>query len=103
MRGGGDLATVGELYELALSEWHLTPQQINTEWTEEQLVLMFKKRHQRLKRMAEEIEKLRDGDDARGTSESKAPKRVSNDAFFSKIEQMRSKGGLGITPQSSVM
>ena len=69
--GDGELATVGELYELALSEWHLTPHQINYEWTEEQLTLMFKKRHQRLTLLAEEIGKRRSGE-GRGSSERSA-------------------------------
>jgi hypothetical protein len=40
------------LYELALIEWHLTPEYINERWTEELLCLMFVKRRERLQRIA---------------------------------------------------
>jgi hypothetical protein len=77
---------------LALSEWHLTPHQINHDWTEEQLVLMFKKRYQRLKRMAEEIEKMRSRDSDEMSGSAEGP-RVSSEAFLSRIQKIQKSGG----------
>jgi hypothetical protein len=54
---------------------------------------MFKKRHHRLTRLAEEIEARRSGDPGRAPSHSPTPRRVSNDAFFARIAEMRAKGG----------
>jgi hypothetical protein len=57
---------------------------------------MFKKRHCRLTRLAEEIEERRSGDGGRARSEhSPTPRRVSDNAFFSRIAEMRAKGGAG--------
>jgi hypothetical protein len=39
------------LYELALIDWHLTPEYINEHWTEELLCLMFVKRRERIERI----------------------------------------------------
>ena len=40
----GEAASIGRVYYIALSEWGLTPQWINENWTEELLALMFVKR-----------------------------------------------------------
>lgn len=40
------------MYEIALSEWHVTPDYINRNWTEELLQLMFLKREERLAAIA---------------------------------------------------
>jgi hypothetical protein len=62
---------------------------------------MSNKRHQRLTRLAEEIEKLRGGDGGNTSSESGAqPRRVSNDAFFWRIATMRNKGGAREVPKA---
>jgi hypothetical protein len=52
---------------------------------------MFKKRYQRLKRMAEEIEKMRSGD-GESSYESK-PRRVTSEAFMSRVQRIRDSGG----------
>jgi len=73
-----------------LSEFHQTPHQVNYEWTEEQIELLFRKRNERMKRLAEEIKKLRDEEPREHTQE---PRRVSNSDFFANINAMRAKGG----------
>lgn len=42
---------MGEIYELALIEWGVTPEYINENWTEELLSLLFEKRGQRIERI----------------------------------------------------
>lgn len=39
-----EVASIGRIYYVALSEWGLTPKWINDNWTEELLALMFLKR-----------------------------------------------------------
>jgi hypothetical protein len=41
------------LFELFLSEYHVSPEQLNTEWTEEQVLLFLRKRNRKLRRMAD--------------------------------------------------
>jgi hypothetical protein len=43
------------LYEVALVEWHVTPDEINENWTEELLTLMFLKREERLTRVPKQV------------------------------------------------
>jgi hypothetical protein len=43
--------TVGGIYELALVEWGVTPEYINENWTEEELVVLFNARNRRLEAM----------------------------------------------------
>jgi len=38
------------VFEVALFEWKLTPEYINSQWTEEKLQLMFEARTKRLQR-----------------------------------------------------
>jgi hypothetical protein len=55
---------------------------------------MFKKRHQRLKRMAEEIEKVRAGDGSNSDSDYEPrPQRVTSEAFMSRVQKIRESGG----------
>ena len=92
-----ELATVGEIYELWLREYHVTPIQLNTEWTEEQLALMLEKRKQYHERLAEEIDKQR-GAHGEGRDVEEKPRRVSNAEMFSNIHSMQKKGGAGNVP-----
>jgi hypothetical protein len=52
--GGGDESgeplSIGAAFELALVEWHLSPEYLNENWTEELLALMFQKRNERIER-----------------------------------------------------
>ncbi len=73
-----------------LSEFHQTPHQVNYEWTEEQIALYFRKRNERLKRMAQEIEKMRGNPES---SESRAPRRVSSAEFIARVNNIRASGG----------
>lgn len=57
---------------MALSEWGLTPEYINTNWTEELLALMVQKRNQRVRGTS--------GSDGRESNGS----RMSNSDFFAK-------------------
>jgi len=85
---------------LALSEWRLTPDEINHQWTEECLGLMFRKRNQRLRALADEMEKLREEKKATPRSERPSrPRRVNNDAFFARINTLAQKGGSGRAPR----
>jgi hypothetical protein len=52
----------------------------------------------RLKRLNEQIEKLR-GNSGEGTTE---PRRVGNAAFFARILEMQQKGGAGTAPGKAV-
>ena len=61
------------MYEFALSEWHLTPDYINSRWTEELLSLMFQSRGRRLQRGK------KNDDEARPVM-----RKVSNDEFFAR-------------------
>ena len=73
-----------------LSEFHQTPHQVNYEWTEEQIALYFRKRNERMKRMAEEIEKMRGNHDS---SESRTARRVSSADFLARIQKIQASGG----------
>jgi hypothetical protein len=42
--------TIGEIYELVLLEWGLTPEYVNKHWTEELLHLMLRARLKRFER-----------------------------------------------------
>jgi hypothetical protein len=61
------------MYLIALAEWHVTPEYINEEWTEELLALMFIKRREMISKIAR-------------PNQPAAQKfsRVSNDDFFKK-------------------
>lgn len=73
-----------------LTEFHQTAHQVNYHWTEEQIALYFRKRNERLNRMAEEIKKLRSNE----SSEQEAPaRRVTNEELFARMKHLRSKGG----------
>lgn len=53
-----DGATIGNIYYIALAEWHLTPAYINENWTEEMLLLMFQKRREYLRPLAQQQEQV---------------------------------------------
>ena len=44
------MATDGELYEICLVEWHVTPEYINQNWTEEEFYCLLQGRNRRLLR-----------------------------------------------------
>lgn len=62
--------SIGTVYEVALSEWGLAPDDVNEKFTEELLLLMWRKRAERLE--AEE----------RRRNPNAAPKRTSDMAFL---------------------
>jgi hypothetical protein len=63
---------VGALYEVALTEWHITPEYINEQWTEELFELMFRKRNERLRKNRPQNKQQH---------EPEVPK-ITNDLFF---------------------
>lgn len=58
---------------------------------------MFKKRSERLTRLAEEIDKRR-GETPDYEPSSEKPRRVNNTALFLRIHEMQRKGGAGNVP-----
>jgi hypothetical protein len=64
------------------------------------LVLMFKKRSERLTRLSEEIEKQRGEYPSSASTEapSEQPRRVDNFTMFQRIHEMQKKGGSGNVP-----
>ena len=67
--------TIGHVYEIALTDWGISPDEINDEWTEELLALMFEKRADRLRAIA---------DKQPIGSTKRMPKRITNKEFFRK-------------------
>jgi hypothetical protein len=72
----GDPVSVGAIYERFLAEYHIGPDELNNNWTEERLQLFLDKRNERLQLMEEQLERARHGG---------APKRRVSD---SKLFQM---------------
>jgi hypothetical protein len=81
---------------VALADWGITPDEINREWTEEQLLLMFQKRKRSFERQVEAMEKAHEeagnGEDRRSSHASK-PRRVTSEAFISRFQKIQESGG----------
>jgi hypothetical protein len=62
------------MYAIALAEWHVTPDYINENWTEELLALMFEKHAAYLRRINPEKDKTG---------------QMSSDDFFEKYPHLK--------------
>ena len=87
----------------------MTPHQLNTEWTEEQMALMLRKNKLHHERVKAEIDKIRGEQPVRSAGHSTEDRgepfreirdgeRIPDSFFFAKIRRWQSKGGSSDVP-----